>query len=318
MRLLISAAAIGAAMLASSASFAQEAKLRAGVFVPINSAFGNPCKRIVDEINEKGKGLVQVQLLGPEAIPPFELGNAVGSGVLDMACTPPAYYKGKMIEGEATIFSNISFLEHRKTGGWAAMNKLHNEKVGAYYLAAYGDGVKFHFYANKDIKGPEDFKGLKTRSSPNFQAFLLNLGATPLVTPPGEVYTALERGTVEAYGWPLWGIHDQGWDKYTKVRLDPGFYNVAVNVLVNLNKWNSFNDAQRKVLSDSGIWLETNFPKWRDEISATDTKKQQASGVKVVDLGPSWSKRAEDTYFSELEKQSPENMKMLRKLLVKE
>jgi TRAP-type C4-dicarboxylate transport system substrate-binding protein len=318
MRFPVIAAVLATAILASGTASAQEVRLRGGVFVPLTSAFGSPCKRFVDELNEKGKGQVQMQLLGPEAMPPFELANAVSGGVLDFICVPPAYYKGKMAESEAIYFTNIPFTEHRKSGAYEALNKFHNEKMNAQYLTSYGDGVRFHFYLNRDnIKGPEDFKGLKIRSAPNYDALLVSLGATPVAIPPGEVYTALERGTVDGYGWPFWGIHDLGWDKYTKVRVDPGFHNVAVTILMNLPKYKSLNAAQKKVVDDTALWLETSFPSWRDEITATDMKKQQASGIKAVDFGPAWRKRADDTYLQQIEKNSPENINALRKLLVK-
>ena len=52
-------------------------------------------------------------------------------------------------------------------------------------------------------------------------------------TAPGEVYTALERGVVDGYGWPITGIFDLGWQEKTKYRVDPGFYTAEVSVLVN-------------------------------------------------------------------------------------
>ncbi len=304
------------ALMAGFAS-AQEVRLRAAMFVPPTTAFGEPFKKFVDHVNETGKGKVQIQLLDQGAVPPFEQGNAVGSGVLDIATIPPAYYKNKMVEGEATIFSNMSFLEHRSNGAWAAMNKLHNEKVNVQYLAGYADGVKFHIWLTKPVANAAALKGLKLRSTPNFAAFFNSLGVTSVTTPPGEVYTALERGVVDGYGWPRWGIHDLSWDKYTKVRVDPGFYNVVVNVLMNLPKYRSLTPDQRKVLDDASIWLETNFPKWRDEKTVVEEAKQKASGVQVLDFGPSFEKQANDAYMADLIKASPDNMAMLMKLLVK-
>ena len=67
-----------------------------------------------------------------------------------------------------------------------------------------------------------------------YDAFFKSLGAQPLRMAPPDVYTALERNTVEGYGWPLWGIQDFGWDKYTKFRHDPGFISAAVAVIINL------------------------------------------------------------------------------------
>lgn len=318
MKHFVKAGAALALTIWAGTAVAQEVKMRVAMFVPPATAFGEPCKKWVDHVNEVGKGQVSVTLLDMGAVPPFELGNAVSSGVLDIACVPPAYYKGKMIEGEATIFSNLSFLEHRSNGAWAAMNKLHNEKVNAQYLAAYGDGIRFHLWLTKPAATPADLKGRKVRSTPNFQAFFTDTGLVTVTTPPGEVYTALERGTVEGYGWPLWGIHDLSWDKFTKYRVDPGFYNVAVNVLVNLPKYRSLTPAQKKIMDDSGVWLETEFPKWRDGRTVEEAKKQTATGIQAINFGAAWEKQANNAYFSELEKASPDNMRMLRKLMIKE
>jgi TRAP-type C4-dicarboxylate transport system substrate-binding protein len=304
-------------VLAGTAS-AQEVTLKAGSFLPLTINFGEPFKKFVDHVNAEGKGLVQIRVVGgPEAVPPFELGNAIKSGVLDMAALPPSYYKGLMPEGDGDILTKMSFVEQRKSGAWAFLNKLHNEKVNAYYLAAYGDGVQFHIYLRKPIKDLSELKGLKLRSSPNYQAFFTALGATTVVTPPGEVYTALERGVIDGYGWPLWGIQDQGWDKYTKMRIDPGFYNVTCNILVNLTKWKSLSDAQRAFLTKAATWLEDDFPKQAKERNAKEADYQKKAGIEVKDFGPALEQQANDLYWAELAKISPDNIAQLKKLLTK-
>jgi TRAP-type C4-dicarboxylate transport system substrate-binding protein len=297
---------------------AQEIVLKAGSFLPLTVNFGEPFKNFVDHVNAENKGVVQIRVVGgPEAVPPFQLGNAIKSGVLDMAVVPPAYYKGLMPEGDADILTKQSFTEQRKNGAWALLNKLHEEKVNAHYLAAYGDGVQFFIYLRKPIKNVSELKGLKLRSSPNYQAFFTALGATTVVTPPGEVYTALERGVIDGYGWPLWGIQDQGWDKYTKMRVEPGFYNVTCNILVNLPKWKSLTEAQRAALSKAATWLETEFPKWRAERNAKEAAYQKKAGIEVVNFGPGFEKQANDIYWDELAKISPDNIAKLKAILAK-
>ena len=115
--------------------------------------------------------------------------------------------------------------------------------------------MPFHIYLNKKID-KLDFTGLKIRVTPVYKDIVEALGGTTVTTAPGEVYTALERGVVDGYGWPITGIFDLGWEKVTKFRMEPAFYSVEVGVLVNLDAWKSLNDAQRKVLSDAALWLE--------------------------------------------------------------
>ena len=59
---------------------------------------------------------------------------------------------------------------------------------------------------------------------------------------PGEVFTGLERGVVDGYGWPLLGIFDFGWQEKTKYRLEPGFYAIELGIQVV-----KLDDAQAKV-----------------------------------------------------------------------
>ena len=309
--------AAGTAILMTSApAAAEEITLKAGSFLPLNISFGEPFKWFVDHVNEVGKGLVKIRVVGgPEAVPPFQLGNSVKSGVLDMIVAPPSYYKGLLPVADGDILTRESFVEQRKSGAWAYLNKLHNEKLNAWYLGAYGDGVKFHVFLRKPVKDISELKGLKLRSAPNYQAFFTALGATTVVTPPGEVYTALERGVIDGYGWPLWGIQDQGWDKFTKMRIDPGFYNVSCNILVNLNKWKSLTEAQRKVLTDAANWLEQEFPKRAAKRNAVEEAYQKKAGIQVADFGPGFEKQANDLYWAQLSKINPDEVTQLKKLL---
>ena len=118
--------------------------------------------------------------------------------------------------------------ELRKNGGFDYMAKLYAEKMNAIFLARHVDNNPFHLYLNKPITNP-DLTGLKIRITPVYRDFFQALGATVVQTPPGEVYTSLERGVVDGYGWPITGIFDLGWHEKTKYRVDPGFYTAEVS-----------------------------------------------------------------------------------------
>ena len=77
MKKLVLAGAIVAALGFDGAAYAQEARLRLASFLPGNQSFGIPAKRWVDEVNRRGKGVVQITLVGPEAVPLPEQPNAV-------------------------------------------------------------------------------------------------------------------------------------------------------------------------------------------------------------------------------------------------
>ena len=142
--------------------------------------------------------------------------------------------------------------------------------------------MPFHIYLNKKID-KLDFTGLKIRVTPVYKDIVEALGGTTVTTAPGEVYTALERGVVDGYGWPITGIFDLGWEKVTKYRVEPAFYSVEVGVLVNLDVWKGLNDAQKKVLSDAALWLE-GLDSENDALIKAERDKQAKAGIQPIEF----------------------------------
>jgi len=194
-------AAVVLGAMGAPAANAQEVTLRAVSAFAEGTGFSRPFERFLEKVNQEGKGLVRINYLGGggKVMSPFEVGNAVRAGVVDIANVPGAFYTNLMPEADALKLTQRPMQELRQTGGWEYLNQLHNEKLNAYYLARVGDGIPFHLYLNKKIDKP-DLTGLKIRVTPIYMAFVQKLGGTPIRTDPGEVYTALERGVVDGYG----------------------------------------------------------------------------------------------------------------------
>jgi TRAP-type C4-dicarboxylate transport system substrate-binding protein len=308
----------GLAVVASvSAASAQEVTLRAVSSFAEGTEFSKHFERFVEKVNSDGKGLIKINYIGgPRAVPPFEVGNAVRTRVVDMANVTGAFYTNLMPEADGFKLNGKPMSEQRKNGTWEYINQLHNQKLNSQYLARQFHNVPFHIYVNKKID-KIDFSGLKIRVTPVYKDVVEALGGTPITTAPGEVYTALERGVVDGYGWPVTGIFDLGWDKVTKFRMEPPFYSVEVNVLVNLDTWKGLNDAQRKVLNDAALWLEA-LDSEKDAAIKAERERQAAAGIQVLDFGPAASKafldRAYDVAWQSVIKRAPETGPKLRQL----
>ncbi len=304
----------------STGAPAQEVKLRMASFLPGNASFGVPAKRWVDEVNKRGKGILQIEMVGPEAIPVPEQPNALKTGVVDLHSGPPAYYHGVLVEAEALTLSDRSVPELKKNGAWDYLNKLHAEKLNAMLLTGFGDGVSFHIYTTKPANAADKnkpFSGFVLRGVPVYKAFFESLGAKMVTIAPGEVYTALERNMVQGYGWPLWGIKELGWLRLTKYRYDPGFFNVSVNIMINLDRWKRLTKAQQDFLAQMSAWLDAEWPKWRAETEGLEEKIQKDAGVQAVYISPEIRKRAHDIFWAELASESPTHIPYLKKLMSK-
>jgi len=301
---------------------AQEVTLSAVNFVPNHTSFGKPFAEWVEAINSEGKGLIQIEIKASGSMSPFKMGDAVKTGVVDMANLPATFYQNLLPIGDSLKLAQVVPAGPDKPDpSWALMNELHEQKVNAHYLASWGWGVPFHLYLrDKKIDKP-DLTGLKLRITPVYRSFFRALGADLIQMKPTDVYTALERGTVDGYGWPIWDIKSFGWDKVTKYRVDPGFYTVTVGIAVNLDKWKSLSDAQRGFLQ-SKAWAFS----WEEYQRAAKTnafyeQQQKEAGIEVIEL----TGKARDDYlrtayeagWAEANELAPEDAAKLKALISK-
>jgi len=313
--------ALAAACSAASLARAQEVTLKMVSAFAENSQYVKRLEGFIQKFNADGKGVAQINFVGgPKAIPSFESGNAVRSGVVDMALTAGAFYTNIMPEADALKLAQIPVAEQRRNGAFDYINKIWNEKANMVYLARTVEGTPFHIYLNKKIDKP-DLTGLKLRTTPVYRDFFQALGAQVVQTAPGELYTALERGVVDGYGWPITGIFDLSWQEKTKYRVDPGFYNAEVSIVVNLGAWNKLSSAQRDMLTKWALWIESqNAEFWTKEVER-ETSRQAEAGIQVIRFDAVRSKqfvdKAYEVGWAGIIKQSPEHGPKLRQLLSK-
>src|SRR5438270_9816155 len=204
----VAAVVAGLSAHGAGPSAAQEVTLRAVTAFAEGTQFSKNFERFIEKVNADGKGPVRINYIGgPRAMPPFEVGNAVRTKVVDIANVTGAFYTNLMPEADGFKLIAKPMAEQRRNGTWDFINQLHNQKLNAYYLARQFHNVPFHIYLNKK---PDrlDFAGLKVRVTPVYKDIVEALGGTAITTAPGEVYTALERGVVDGYGWPVTGIFD--------------------------------------------------------------------------------------------------------------
>jgi TRAP-type transport system periplasmic protein len=99
--------------------------------------------------------------------------------------------------------------------------------------------------------------------------------------------------------------------------MEPPFYSVEVNVLVNQDTWKSLNDAQRKALSDAALWLE-GLDSENEAVIKAERDRQAAAGIQTLDFGAEAAKtflaRANDVAWQSVIRRAPESGAKLRQL----
>ena len=276
--------------LAAAPAAAQEVTLKAVNAFNEGTYYARSFERFVKKVNDEGKGVVQINYLGgPKSIPTMEQGAALRNGVVDLANTTTSFLAGVAPESLALNYATLPWAELRRNGAVDYLNKTMLER-GLYYYARTGDGVPYHIYLTKKID-KADLSGLKIRIAPIYREFFTRLGATVVQTAPGEVYTALDRGVVDGYGWPLLGIFDLGWHEKTKYRVEPGFYNIELGIVFSAKAWNALSPAQRGFLDKQVAWVEGMNVDMAGKDAATDIKRQAEAGIQVIQLPDAEARR---------------------------
>ncbi|MBL8662320.1 MAG: TRAP transporter substrate-binding protein DctP [Candidatus Odyssella sp.] len=311
----------GLAAALAGAAAAQEITIKAVSSFAEGTKDSLGFEALIAEINKRGAGKIKIQYLGgaPKVMNPFEVVKNLKDGVVDMANANSAFFTNVMPEADAFKLAEFGIADLRKNGAWDYMNKLLNEKANAYFLGNTLDFISFNIYLNKPIE-KADLKGLKIRVTPIYRAMVEALGGTAINSPPAEVYTLMERGTVDGYGWPTSGIFDYSWEKVTKYRVEPSFYSAALHALVNLAVWNKLGAERQKIMQEAMAVVEARAGE-RLKLDDAERKRQEAAGIKAIQLPPAeakkWSDTAKEAGWAAVIKTSPETGARLKELLTK-
>jgi TRAP-type transport system periplasmic protein len=311
---------IALAALCPALALGQEVTLRLVSAFPENQFYVKRTVEWIEKVNKEGKGTLQINFIGgPKAIPTFEVGKAVQSGVVDLGFTTGAFYTNVMPEADILKLAETSAAEQRKNGGYDLINKIWAEKANMRYLAKVVEFTPFHLYLNKKIDKP-DLTGLKIRITPVYREFFQSMGAQVMTTAPGEVYTALERGVIDGYGWPIHALFDLNWQEKTKFRVDPGFYNAEVGVVMNLDKYKGLPPKAREFLDRQALAYEQQNDFWKS-YNQNEAKRQAEAGIQTISFDAATSKayveKAKEIGWAAAIKASPQYGEQLKKVLAK-
>ena len=240
-----------------------------------------------DMVNENGKAVnLSIKFIGgPEVFKAFDGIEALRQGVVDVAYTASVYHTGTVPEAGALVLSELTPMAERESGAYDLIDKFHREKAGIHYLCRLGLQPYFNFYMNKELD-KVDFTGLKLRSTPAYDHIIKHLGGAIIRTEMSEVYTALQRGTIDGYGFPTLGIADHKLEEVTKYIWGPAFYSSPTSLYINLAKWDSLAEEQRAVLTEAAIQLEIKSTEMFADYVKKDRELLEKTGVKIYELSP--------------------------------
>ncbi|PLX37297.1 MAG: ABC transporter substrate-binding protein [Hyphomicrobiales bacterium] len=192
---------------------------------------GMSAARIAERVAamSEGRFTIHVHAAG-ELVPALEVFDAVEGGVAEMAHTASLFWQGKMRASALftagpfglTPLEHIAWIEHG--GGQALWEKLYAPS-GILPLMAGNTGFQMGGWYSRAIDTLDDIKGLKIRMPGLGGEVMRRLGATPVSLPPGEIFSALQSGLIDAAEFlGPWSDRSLGFYKVTKFYYAPGFH----------------------------------------------------------------------------------------------
>jgi TRAP-type mannitol/chloroaromatic compound transport system substrate-binding protein len=217
-------------------------------------ALGDPVARLADTLNKATDGRIQLKVYEPgKILPPLEISPSISKGDLPAAYNYMAYDQGRI--PAAVLFAAVPFgMEPWEYAAWwfeGEGSKLANEiynKQNIKVLLCSTIGPETAGWYRNPIKSLDDLKGLKIRFSGLGGMVLNEIGASATLMAGGEIFAALEKGTLDATEYSMPAIDEVlGFHKITKFNLFPGWHQVSTSThfMVNLDLWKKIGKADQ-------------------------------------------------------------------------
>ena len=255
---------------------------------------------------------------GGELMPPFGVVDGVQQGTVEMCHTVPYYFYGK--NPAFALGSAIPFgFNPRQMNAWMLHGngrKLMNEFYANYNAISFAGGntgTQMGGWFRKEIKTTADFKGMKMRLGGGLVGEVMQkLGAVPQSIPGGEIYQALEKGTLDAAEWV--GPYDDqklGFNKVAPFYYYPGWWEGGpeVDFFVNRKAFDGLSAENKAIIEAATNVAHVDMLAKYDALNPTALKQLVAAKTKVLPFSQAVmdaSFKASMEVFAENDAKSPE------------
>lgn len=232
--------------------------------------FQEGAERFADEVRTMSGGRLDIQVFaGGELVPSLGVFDAVSQGSVEMGHGSPYYWAGKI--PAVQFFSAVPFgMTAKGMEAWLYHGgglELWRELYARFNLVPIpmgNTGVQMGGWFNKKINSIGDIRGLRMRIPGLGGKVLSRAGGNPILMAGGEIYTALERGTIDATEWVA-PFHDMrlGLNRAAKYYYYPGWHEPGTEfeLMINADDWRQLAPDLQKIVevaaAESGKWIYT-------------------------------------------------------------
>jgi TRAP-type mannitol/chloroaromatic compound transport system substrate-binding protein len=274
----------------------------------LDTIFG-AAETFAKSVAEATDGKFQIQAFpAGEIVPGLQAADKVTDGTVEMCHTASYYYWGKdptWAFGTAVPFG----LNARQQNAWMyygggvdLMNEFY-AGYNIYALPAGNTGAQMGGWFRKELKTPGDLKGVKMRIGGFGGKVISRLGVVPQQIAGGDIYPALEKGTIDAAEWV--GPYDDaklGFQKVAPFYYYPGWWEggAMLHVMINKDKWQELPKPYQAIVASAAQAANSDMLAKYDFLNPPAIKQLVAAGAKVRPFSPeileACFNAAKDTY----------------------
>ncbi|WP_229005008.1 TRAP transporter substrate-binding protein [Roseibium aggregatum] len=213
-----------------------------------------------ENVEKMSGGRIEIEILPIGAVVPHtDTLDAVGSGILQGHLTDPSYFAGKdpafammgnLVGAWSDPFELIGFMQ---SGGGHELYAELVEPYGVHFIGAAATEPEA-FVSSVPIRSVEDLKGVKMRAPEGMVYEIFSkAGASPVALPGSEVFTALDKGVVQAADYTVFATNQsQGMNDVAHYPLYPGFHSLPlIDISMTKSIWDELPDDLKAVLNAS-------------------------------------------------------------------
>lgn len=290
----------------------------ASAFPSTLTHLGTTGKPFAEQVEKLTNGTVRMRFYEPNAlVPPLEIFDAVSKGSVDAAWTSPGYHLGKF--PAISMFSSIpfgpgeaEFLAWMKHGGGVQMYQATYAKHNVMGIPCLLIPPEAGGWFNKEIKTVADLRGLKMRFAGFGGKVMEKLGVSTQLLAPGDIYPALELGTIDATEFSMPAIDiGVGLNQVAKYYYFPGWQQQATlhELLINMDRWKELSASQQAQIQSACDANLINTLAHGGVLNMKAMKELKTKGVQVRRFPPeviAAMRKAWDEVLIELQAASPD------------
>ncbi len=250
-------------------------------------------EEFAQRVSERSNGKLTIEPLAVGAVvSSTESLDAVSAGILQAHHSGPAYFTGKdaafalLSDPQGGFETPEQMRQWMENGGGLDLARELYAGYNVFFVGGVWYGAE-SLVSKKPIRKLADFKGVKLRAPQGIgQDIFQILGAAPVNLPGSEVYTALERGVVDASDWGTLSMNqDLGYHKLAPYPIYPGYHSMPMaDFAVNINVWNALPDDLKALVEEEVGIFATEMIKRNRAADEAIVAKADELGFEVVDL----------------------------------